>query len=59
MKNERFYFLNIEDLQNVALETIDRELTVVEIEKVKDKVGEKINWFEAIQSTILSEIGDE
>lgn len=59
MKDEKFYYLNFEDLQNVALETIDRELTVDEIEKIKDKVGEKINWFEAIQSTILSEIGDE
>ncbi len=58
MNSEIFYSLNTRDLQTVATETLDRELTNEEIEKVKNKVGDNINWFEAIESTILSEINN-
>lgn len=58
MNRDTFYFLNTNDLQTVAKETLGRELTNEEIEKVKNKVGDKINWFEAIESTILSELNE-
>lgn len=56
-KNNIVYSLNIEDIQTVAIQEIDRELTEDEIEKVKDLIGEKINWYEAILNSIIEKIG--
>lgn len=58
MISEIFYSLNTRDLQTVATETLGRELTEEEIETVKEKAVDKINWFEAIESSILSEINE-
>jgi DNA replicative helicase MCM subunit Mcm2 (Cdc46/Mcm family) len=55
-KNEVVYTLNIEDIQTVAVQEIDRELTDDEIEKIKDLISEKINWYDAILNSILEEI---
>jgi hypothetical protein len=52
-KNAIVYSLNIEDIQTVAIQEIDRELTEDEIEKVKDLIGEKINWYDAILNSII------
>ena len=56
-KNDIVYSLNIEDIQTVAIQEIDRELTEDEIEKIKDLIGEKINWYEAILNSIIEKIG--
>ncbi len=56
-KNDIVYSLNIEDIQTVAIQEIDRELTEDEIEKVKDLIGEKINWYDAILNAIIEKIG--
>jgi DNA replicative helicase MCM subunit Mcm2 (Cdc46/Mcm family) len=56
-KNDIVYSLNIEDIQTVAIQEIDRELTEDEIEKVKDLIGEKINWYDAILNSIIEIIG--
>ena len=56
---EIFYSLCIEDIQNVALEDFGRELTLEEIEKIKDKIADRINWYDAIYYTILDELGLE
>ncbi len=50
--NEIVYSLNIEDIQRVALEHLERELTIDEIEKIKNLIGEKIPWFDAIAEAI-------
>jgi hypothetical protein len=50
------YSLNIEDLQTVAEETLNRKLSATEIDLVKDKVGDYIPWFDAIQSAIEDHI---
>ncbi len=42
------YYLNTEDVQMVALENIGRELTAGEIERLKEPIAEKINWYDAI-----------
>jgi len=42
------YSLNIEDVQNVAEEELGRELTKKELKIVEDKVGDYIDWHEAI-----------
>jgi hypothetical protein len=54
---EIVYSLNIEDVQTVAVQEIDRELTEEEIEKIKDAIGEKINWYDAILDSIYDKIG--
>ena len=56
-KNDIVYSLNIEDIQTVAIQEIDRELTGDEIEKVKNLIGDKINWYDAILNAIIEKIG--
>jgi hypothetical protein len=46
------YYLSIEDLQAVANQEIDRDLTQCEIEKIKDIFPEKIAWYNAIADSI-------
>jgi len=50
------YQLKVEDLQNVAIDILGRELTKNEIILLEDKIGDNINWFDAIQSTIIQNI---
>lgn len=54
MKEEIIYSLNISDIQTVATEILNRELSEDEVEQVRDLVAEKINWFDAIEAAILS-----
>ncbi len=42
------YYLTIEDLQYVASNELERKLSHSEIENVKEKVAEKIDWYEEI-----------
>jgi hypothetical protein len=54
MKNDDIiYSLNVEDIQTVALKEVDRELSNDELSKVIELLGEKINWYEAVLSSIL------
>ena len=46
------YSINIEDVQNVAEQEIERKLTAKELRLVEDKVGDYINWYEAILNAI-------
>ncbi len=46
------YSINIEDVQNVAEQELERKLTVKELRLVEDKVGDYINWYEAILNAI-------
>lgn len=50
--NEIFYSLNIEDIQYVAQEELERNLTEKEIETVKNLVASQINWYDAIANAI-------
>ena len=47
-----FYSINIEDVQNVAEQESERKLTAKELRLVEDKVGDYINWYEAILNAI-------
>ncbi len=51
--NDIFYSLNIEDIQFVAQEELERNLTEKEIETVKDLAASQINWYDAIANAIL------
>ena len=56
-KNEIIFYLNIEDIQTVAIEVLDRELTAGEVEKIKDSICEKVNWYDPIYYSINEKIG--
>lgn len=53
MNNEEIiYSINIEDIQTVANQELERDLSVAEIEKIKDGIGERIGWYDAIANMI-------
>lgn len=56
MDNKIIYELTIEDVQNVAREEIERELSIDELQVVEDKIGNYIDWYELIESVINSEL---
>ncbi len=58
MEQERIiYSLNIEDVQTVASEILDRHLSTNEIAQIEDALAERINWFEAIAGAISENLG--
>jgi hypothetical protein len=46
------YEISVEDLQEVAKEALERELTEDELTAVGNRVGDYIDWFQAIENTI-------
>jgi hypothetical protein len=52
MKKEIIYSLNVDDIQTVAEDELERKLNREELKMVQDKIGNHINWFEAISSAI-------
>jgi hypothetical protein len=52
MDNRIFYSLNIDDIQTVAIQEINRRLSKSEIDNIKEFITEKINWYDAIANTI-------
>lgn len=55
-KKDIFYSLDINDIQTVAIQEINRKLTVNEIEMIKNLICEKINWYDAIVDSIYEKI---
>ena len=55
-KNKVIYSLNEEDIQTVSNQELGRDLSSEEIEKIKDAIGEKINWYDAIGVAINAKI---
>jgi hypothetical protein len=55
--DDTVYKLSIEDLQHVAIEVLDRELTSEEIAAVGNAVGDYIDCFQAIENAIHRCIG--
>ncbi|ODS39187.1 hypothetical protein BEH94_03175 [Candidatus Altiarchaeales archaeon WOR_SM1_SCG] len=57
MKNEKIiYSISSEDVQTVAKQELDRELSDEEIKLVEDKIGDYIDWYESINSVINESI---
>ncbi len=46
------YEISVDDLQRVAKEVLERELTDEEIAAVGNSVGDYIDWFQAIENAI-------
>jgi len=58
-QNSVFYSLNEDDIQTVALQEIERNLSIVEIESIKEIIASKINWYDAIAEAIHERIRAE
>lgn len=50
------YQLTIEDLQRVATEILERDLTENELKIIENKISDNIDWYKAIEDTILQNI---
>lgn len=50
------YYLITEDIQNVALQEIERNLSDAEIESIKELIASNINWYDAIANAINEKI---
>lgn len=55
-KDKIVYSINIEDLQNVANDVLERELSNKEIKILIDKIGNYFDWYDSIDRAIMSNI---
>ena len=46
------YQLTVEDVQNVALEELDKELSLEEIKDIEDLIAKRIDWYGVIADAI-------
>lgn len=54
--NVIIYSLTVEDIQEVAQQELERDLTDAEIISIVDSIAEKIQWYEAIADSINKNI---
>jgi hypothetical protein len=54
-KRKHIYYLTVSDVQTVAQEILERELTEKELTRVVDKLPDKIQWYDAIEEVITRE----
>lgn len=50
------YSINVDDLQEVSSQVLDRPLSKREIALISDSVGNYIDWFQAIENAIYEHI---
>ena len=50
------YSINVTDIQEVAQEVLDRKLNKEEIIKIKESIGDYLDWFQAIENSIHKHI---
>ncbi len=50
------YSINNADLQEVAIDSLGRELTTEELKVVGDKLGDRIDWYGSIDNAIWASI---
>lgn len=51
-KDKVIYRLTIADVQTVAQEQLERNLTAEELKDIDDLIAERINWYEIIESVL-------
>ena len=55
--NDRIvYSINVSDIQEVANQVLERDLTKEEVILVEDSVADYIDWFQAIENSICNHI---
>ena len=57
MEERIIYSLNVEDVQTVATELLERHLLEKEVEMLEDAIAERIDWFGAIADAISAKVG--
>ena len=50
------YSINVQDVQDVAQREFDRELNDKEMESVAAKLGEYLDWYEAVNTAVAQTI---
>jgi len=55
---EIVYGINIDDIQEVSMQVLERPLTDAEIALVKESVGDYIDWFQAIENAIQKHVDE-
>ncbi len=55
-RTDILYSINVQDVQDVAQREFDRELNDKEIESVAAKLGEYIDWFEAVNTAVAQTV---
>lgn len=50
------YQLTVEDLQNIAQDELNQDLTEQEIKLLEEKIGNSIDWQEIISNAIFNHI---
>lgn len=55
-KNKVLYKIIVEDINTVSEEVLDRKLTDSEIKEVENRIGNYINWYDAIENA-FSDLG--
>jgi len=53
---EIVYGININDIQEVSMDVLERPLTKTEINLVEDSIGDYIDWFQVIENAIKKHI---
>ena len=53
---EIVYGINVDDLQDVSMQVLERPLTDAEVNLVKESVGDYIAWSQAIENVIKKHI---
>lgn len=55
-KNKIIYSLNVTDVQNVANQELERNLSSDEIRQIIETIEKKINWYDAISDAITEKL---
>jgi hypothetical protein len=50
--NDIVYYINVADIQEVADQELERELSSEEIDLIIDRIAENISWYDAISMAI-------
>jgi len=55
-KDRIVYSINVDDIQEVSNQVLERRLTKDEIVLVVESIGNYIDWFQAIENSIIEHI---
>lgn len=58
-KNKPVYILSLEDIQNVSMEEIGRELSLSEINSVVEELHKRMPWYEIISDSITEVLSEQ
>ena len=57
--NRTIYAINVEDVQTVAQDELERELTDKEVKDLEETIANNIGWYDAIQNALMNKFGNE